>query len=93
MEIFDIGGMMILGVFPLKMVIFHSYVSLPEGNPYIYIYDHLPKIVDRIRIYQQNQEKTFWQTVIYVYDAYILHETSPARLPVIFGSVLQCLGE
>jgi len=37
MGIFDIRAMMILGVFPLKMVIFHSYVSLPEGSPWLCI--------------------------------------------------------
>ena len=45
------------------MVIFHSYVSLPEGS-------HGFKGTIRsgtqgITIYQLNQEKTFWQTVIY----------------------------
>jgi hypothetical protein len=45
------------------VVIFHSYVSLPEGS-------HGFKGTIRsgtqgITIYQLNQEKTFWQTVIY----------------------------
>ena len=36
-------------IFPLKMVIFHGYVSLPEGV-YIYIYYYNPSIDDYLYV-------------------------------------------
>ena len=37
-------------VYPLKMVIFHSYVSLPEGNSYKLIHGHKTPITKVIEL-------------------------------------------